>query len=510
MPTLSPAVAGGTGVSRGSMSSASLAGPSLIGGSLRTVPTVGSTTFSGMPTAIVTSPTTTPAPATTPAPPAPASVPAVWSTLDADTQSVARGDTEKPSQTEETPGKPEKKERSSRSGKRKKTEESDSGKKVKLALIAGASVVVLMFTLAGAWLIYKFTKKVEPQPTQSGPQVNSRKITVSKIPGEGTAGTLREALNLAQPGYTIVITEPRLTEGSLQLARHKHKDLVIESATPDGKPAIIEYAGLKGGIMLDASNVEGLQLRNVEFDGKGSADTAVQIFGITPSTTFENVTVRNVVKKGFHLWSVTGSAEHPIVLDRARVVLTPTMEGGVVSFVSGALDNKFIIIRNSRFEGPPGGIGIRIDGPVMDMDINNNRFFNLTAAVLFTHQGRALKGTITNNTLYTVTVGLLFEVPAKDQTSFGFRVNQNYFSRTPELARSVGPVVSLTSENNLHDAASATIPGVPMGTSPLLNSTKIDSPTLPNPNPEDDATFLRFPLNTPLTIGPNKIRVGAQ
>src|SRR5439155_18686302 len=99
MPTLSPAVAGGAGGMRASAPAPSLAGASF-GGGLRTVPSAGGTTFSGMPTQVAT--VSTPAPVTTPAPHS-ANAPAVWSTLDADTQSVARGDTAKPKPVEELP-----------------------------------------------------------------------------------------------------------------------------------------------------------------------------------------------------------------------------------------------------------------------------------------------------------------------------------------------------------------------------------------------------------------------
>ena len=119
---------------------------------------------------------------------------------------------------------------------------------------------------------------------------------MSKAGGEGTARTLREAINRAGEGWTIAIAEPRLSEPALVLKDSKYKDLTIESATPDGKPAVIEYAGVKGGTVLDLSTVEGLRLRNVEFDGKGSAEVGVQVSGVCPGTTLEGVTIRGVQK----------------------------------------------------------------------------------------------------------------------------------------------------------------------------------------------------------------------
>jgi serine/threonine protein kinase len=516
MPTLSPVVAGlASSGARGPQPSPSMVGASLAGGGLRTVQSLGSTSLSGMPTAIVSG--TTPAPAATPAPPAPANAPGVWTTLDTDTQSVAKGDTDRPPPKPEDLPPPDKKEdeRPSRVGKK--------AKKAKMMLVAAAvgSVVLLAGTIAGVWLIVaKFAGKTEPTQAATTPTPSAHRITVTKAGGEHTAPTLREALTRVGPGDTIVIAEPRIAEASLKLERRRHKDLVIESGTPDGKPAVIEFTGIKGGVMLEATDVEGLRIRNVEFDGNRSADVGIRIDNIMPGATFEGVTVRNVLKSGFHLWRVTGTADRPIVLDRVRVVLLPQTEAGVLSQAvvtpGNVLENKFIIVRNSRFEGP-GGSGVRVDGPAVDLDISHNRFFSLNAAASFVRPtGKVSKGNFSNNTTYRTNAGLQFETSVNDG-QYQFSVTQNYFAMTPVLLRANGAVPGLTSANNLHDPASGTQPGMPpppdmmppkFGT-PTLNSTKLDAPKLPNPNPEDDATFLRFPPNTGPTVGP-KLPVGAR
>ena len=66
-----------------------------------------------------------------------------------------------------------------------------------------------------------------------------------------------------------------------------------------------------------------------------------------------------------------------------------------------------------------------------------------------------------------------------------------------------GAVPEFSAENKVLDAESN--PG-----HPPLPAEKIPTPTLPEPNPDDDATFLRFPANTGPTVGPNKTRAGAQ
>src|SRR5262249_19948137 len=116
-------------------------------------------------------------------------------------------------------------------------------------------------------------------------------------------------------------------------------------------------------------------------------------------------------------------------------------------------------------------------------------------------------------------VGLLFEAQAYDG-AYELKVALNYFAQTTALLMTpippppqpptpapnppLGPqpVPGLVSENNLHDAASQ--PGNP----PLASSPT--TVALPPPNPDDDATFLRFPGSNFPTVGPSKTRVGAQ
>lgn len=522
MPTLSPAVVG-IGTSRGTVSSFSGA-PTLVGGTLRTVPAAGSTTFTGMPTAIANAPPTLPATA----PPAPLpppipqqsnGVPAVWETLDFDTQSVASDDTDKaPKKIEE---RPEEKERPSRVGRRGPPQSDRT-----LAMYALIGAAALVVVVVAVWFVFLKGrgKNPDPNPNPNPQGVQTRKITVSSSGSENTVKTLREALARVNEGDTIVIAESRLIEPALTLSRDKHKNLVIESATPDGRPAVIEYAGPRNGVMLDAKSVEGLHIKDVEFDGKGKsgiADTGVQISMVASGTTLENVIVRNVAKGGIVLWNVTGENQ-PITLDRVRIVNMASSDGGVISRATspnGSLPNKFIVVKNSRFEG--AGAGVRVEGPVLELDVYNNRFYNLNSAVQFTQPNSgASKGRIANNTIYQANTGLSFDVPPPPQPSaagtfpppppaipdishYAIKVAQNYFARTNQLAHSTGFLLDLSFENNLHDANSK------QSATMRIPATKINSPTLMNPNPEDDARFLRFQGEFP-TAGPNKVRVGAE
>jgi tRNA A-37 threonylcarbamoyl transferase component Bud32 len=501
MPALSPAVAGGAAAGRGGPAAA----PSAVAPGVPTMgllrPSAASTTLSGMPTAVASGSHEKPAA------PAAEEEPAVWSSLDGETQSVARGDTGRPPpKREELPDEAE--ERPSRVARR---QQAKAGK-WKVALVALGGVALLAATAGGGWLIVsKLAGKREPQP-HAGPQpqqpAGAHRITVSKAGGEGTARTLREAINRAGEGWTIAIAEPRLSEPALVLKDSKYKDLTIESATPDGKPAVIEYAGVKGGTVLDLSTVEGLRLRNVEFDGKGSAEVGVQVSGVCPGTTLEGVTVRGVQKVGFRLWNAAGAAGRSLTLDRPRVVLPNGAEAGVLSMATGSLQNKFIAIKGGRFEGSGGGSGVRLDGPAHDLDLSNNRFFHLGAAVSFHRPDGGAR--FTNNTVYQVHVGLQFDVPGPEPKGpvhplhYDLHVKFNYFAHTPELLKCPVPIEGLIAEDNRHD------PNSGLGNFPPSGAAKLDSPTLPKPDPADDAHFLHFPPNAAPTAGPNRGRVGVQ
>jgi serine/threonine protein kinase len=487
MPTLSPLVASTLTTTR--PAAPPLAGVAPVATAPRTIAATSSSTYT-------TIPTVAPAPAlatvTTPPPAATVETATVWANLDIDTQSVARGDTQTPRPRDDArPARP------LRSPRRTAPAEQPS----RTWLIVGIAATVLLGVVGIAIYFAFANKSVPPAPAPPPPAASaSRTITVSKTEGENTVATLREALLKATAGDTIVITEPRLTEVALTLLKNKHKDLTIESATPDGKPAVIEYVGLKGGTMLTMSDVEGVRLKNVELDGKGQAEIGVQMGGPTPGVTVENVLIRNVLHRGLYLINTAGEPSRPVTFDGLRVLVKPEMEAGIVLFASSQAASRHIVIKNSRWEGP-GKAAIRVDGAITDCDIRHNRFYHLNAVLSFTPlNGRTCRGQFSNNTVYQVQNAWHFENPGKGRVEWTIQLN--YFARTAAILTTPEPVNGLTTANNFHDAATQV--GHPSFTSTLLNE-----PTLPPPNPNDDATFLRFPPSAAPTAGPEKARVGA-
>ena len=280
LPNISPAAGGGS-----ARSSATMIG---IGGSARV-------NGSGRPD----SPTVI-APGTLPVAMTPSPVPAVWESLDSETQTISRSDTDRSTKERlplpsHLPISPE----------RRRT-----------LLYVGLGLVLLV----GFCGIYLAFFKDSSRPHDPGGSAHSHKrIIVSKTGGENTYATLREALAKAGPGDTIAIVEPRLVEAAIRLDPQRHRDLTIEAATADGKSVVIEPDRQQVTVMVDALSIEGLRLRNVELDGRRMADVGIQLSGTISGTALEGVTIQGTKVAGIKLSNAAGEVGRPI-LDRTMPI----------------------------------------------------------------------------------------------------------------------------------------------------------------------------------------------
>ena len=483
LPRLSPAASGGAGASMTRVASGTRTAPSLIGGNM-TTPWPGGPGGSdrGQAGAPV------PLPAVPPAPP-PAADNGVWEALGAETQDAARGDTPRTEPVVKPP-------LSSRVLKRH-----PQAKSRRTPLLVAGGAVLLVAAAVGVYLAF-FNKKPQPDAPGGGPA--SRRLVVSKTPGEGTVGTLREALARAAAGETIVIAEERLVEPNLQVTPKTAKDVTVESGLPGGKAAVIELPPTATGQVLQVNSADGFRLRNVEIDGKGAADIGVSVVGLCPGATFEGVTVRGVKLAGFRLLNASGDAARPMTFGRVRVV-GPVEVAGVDVTAHAGLETRRLVVRGGRFEA--GKAGVRVGGAVSGLEVADNRFYNLDAAVVFgaPPDGAPLQGEVTGNTVYECGAGVVFEFPPATKGKVGLTVAQNYFGKTAAVLRSGAPggaVAGVTVKDN------GSGPGSGPGNFPSAGVFGAPAPDLPT-NPDDDARFLRPPGGPP-TVGPGKVPVGVQ
>lgn len=366
-----------------------------------------------------------------------------------------------------------------------------------LALVA-VGALAIVGTAAGIYIAV--TGKSTPDPVVPGER--SKRIVVSRSPSAGTDpthATLAEALQKASPGDTIVISEPTLAEPALRLINKK--DLTIESGLPGGSPVLIDFSSSGGSTlpMISLSNCENIRFRNIELDGKGVADMGVQITGVAPGVTLEGVTVRNVKSAPFRFSTVAGQPGRPAVLDRVRAIMSPLNRAAVIIAVptDSTTETRHVAIRNSRFEGPSKA-GVLCEGSLVEVDVGNNRFFNLESAIVMTRvgEGRPYKVRLTQNTFCEAKIGLQFI--GEGAGKMDVALTRNYFAKTQNIVDGPG-VVGMASIDNAQRESG---PGNNMS----ITAQPLDAPQLPPPNPADDATFLRFPGGGPVVNGS---RVGA-
>jgi serine/threonine protein kinase len=419
----------------------------------------------------------------------------VWESLGDDTQPVVSADTARP-----RPTRPPAADRGGKTG--PPSARKPRGKMLPV-LLAGGLLLLLGGAAFGVW--YGFLRTRSEAPSQEPPAAAPHRLVVAKT-GEGTFPSLALALKKADPGDTIVIADERIAEPTVRFP--KLRDVTIESGLPDGKSATIEFAAASGPV-LDVADWDNVRVRNLELDGKGTADVGVSVSGVCRGVTFENLTVRGVRQTGFKLRNAAGDAGRPILMDRCRVVLAPAGETAVSVTVDPRLECRALAIRNCRFEGP-GKAGVRLDGPMSDVEVSGNRLFKLDDGFVFGQapDNKVVKVRVTGNTVFdAANAGVRFEAGAKGKMDVV--IAKNYFGKTPAVAKAdeakpedpPQPIPGVEFKENGFGPGSG--PGNVQNSASAANG-----PELKSLNPDDDATFLKFPADAGPTVGAKKERVG--
>jgi len=507
MPQLSPAVLGGASGGRGPSAAAVAAAAQRSMTTSYPVAGGGPGSGSGSGVRVSSSPSMaasgsggggrTPAPGTLPPIPTGAAN-GVWDSL-GDAPAASGEDTARPARTPE-PAKPRP---------AKPPAPARARRPARPLVLAAVGLLLLAGAGVGAYALF-FAKRDTVDPGGDPTHPAGKRLLVSKATAgaENTFSSLQAAIRAAAPGDTIAIQEPMLSEPAFKLSRQVTKgDITIESGLPGGKAAVIEFSSVVSGAggtdpvpMVEVGGVENVRFRNVEFDGKGVADFAVKVNGNAPGVTFEGVTVRNVKKAAFYLYNTAAPAGRPVTLDRVRVLISAANDAAVKIEAGGTLQSRNIVVRNSRFEGPGQKVAVRVDGPVVDLEIAGNRVYRVETAFAFGKppEGQPVRAQITQNTVVDTRAGVVFNGPGK----FEVAVARNYFARTEAAVRADGGAVAgATYADNGCD------PQTQPGVVPPANLTRFDAPQLSNPNPDDDATFLHFPGGSGPVIG--AVRVGA-
>jgi hypothetical protein len=237
----------------------------------------------------------------------------------------------------------------------------------------------------------------------------------------------------------------------------------------------------------------------------------VQISGKATGTTIEGVSVRGTKTAGFKLANAAGEPGRPILLSRCRATVATSVQTGVWLNASNA-DTLSAHVQGLRVDGTTGaGVGVRIEGACADVEIAESRFYNLDAAVWFGKPptGKLVGGRVVANTVYQSAAGLNFyHTPPGPPTrepppgKFELTVERNYFANTLALAVAGAPRPTGVKSND-----NAIGPESAQGLFPII-ATPLPKPTLFDPDPADDASFLRFPGGPP-DLPPKNVKVGA-
>ncbi|MFO0826048.1 MAG: protein kinase [Gemmataceae bacterium] len=363
-------------------------------------------------------------------------------------------------------------------------------------LLAGVALLAFLGIAVGLYFAFSGGGSVA---TNTGPTEDDGKLVF--VDNETT---LSQALTKVQAGGKIHIKSAKITTPGLSLKRKEHKDITIEG--PEGKPAIIEVQGSPEA-MLNLSSVEGVRLKNLDFEGMGRANYGVVVNGSCPGFVMEGCSIKGTKLACVRFYNASGG-DKQLLVDRCRFHMNPNQTGILIEAIAtGQNDTRRLTIRNSRFEGAPGGHagkGIRIDSATTELELTGNRFFNTEAAFAFSRPpaNKTVKAQIVSNTVYEARVGLEFDMGGGGQSgNYDLSVRQNYFAKTRDCMQGNG---QLPPGNNLPGIAPDTNgqgPNSNPGNLKELGLIRVDNPQLADPDLNNDATFLRFPGGPPEANG---------
>jgi polygalacturonase len=328
-----------------------------------------------------------------------------------------------------------------------------------------------------------------------------------------THATLRAALAAAQPGTKIVLLDEALDEPAISTLSSKPKegltDCTIESGSPSKTTTWkVSANSPSASSALEFQGLSGLTLSGLTIDCNRQCRFGVSILGLCPGLTLKNVTIKNCEMAGVRIDNAGGDPGKPIRLDGVRVSATsdkPLMAGVLIT-ASPTLPNKSIQIANSRFDGP-GTDGVRIAGPLNDVEIVNNRFGVWQNGLTFSSGMPAdatCKLTLASNTFFQFEHGIRCDVAMPKTVKGDVVIRQNLFVTGQTVSQGPsGAIVGLSASDNARDKATALGKTLDIPADEIAGQLPID--------PANDATYLKGAKDSPFaTFGPKQVPVGAR
>lgn len=445
---------------------------------------------------------------------------AVWESLAADTNNVARDKTS--SRTPAPQVKPKSVKKIAPAPKPTPPPRK-SVKKPKLMWL----IVTLVIVAAGAsFCVYWFVLRTPEKKDDQQDQNTDPRLTVSKAGSSGKYNSVRDALAKAKEGDRIIIEDSPWEEDLQYIYSPNHgKGITIEGA--EGREIVWKLPpGISGEGIIKLADPRGLKIRHLKFDGGDRIGNAILVGGNAAGLVIEDIAVFNTKEGGIKFKDCVGGPDgEQAVVQHIRVVCDPNKatDAGITFFASddvraGKRDlriNDGILVRDSRFEGPFRKGAFSIQGSTNRIELKHNRIFQAVNGVYFGEfkAGYGYRIRIIGNTFFDITdAGIHFKNAAlaaqpPNNAQQGLDIEQDYFATNAAMNNFViirsddnAPFPIRTNANNARN--SLTKEG-----NPPINATPVDAPL--SVDPKDDRQFLRYDKTSPLyKVAPNSKPVG--
>jgi serine/threonine protein kinase len=298
-------------------------------------------------------------------------------------------------------------------------------------LISGAAVLLIMVG-AGAYVVYLLAQIWFNDPTAKlPPHAERRPLLVSQRDSGAPFKTLRDALLQAKSGDRIILQDEVIKEPFPSIDA-RIIGLSIE-AGPNGTEWQAPDNQKPDEQLVALTDLEGLKLRRIRFNGRGRTTTLVTISGRCPGLVLEDVLLEGFSRKGLVIANCVGDGRQNVEIRRLRTVAGEKAEASVVLDVNDKVTNNPVntnlAFHECRFEGPCEA-GILIKGAVADSEVARCRFFRCEDGILV-KKAAALRRVglqVFNNTFYEIKGGgIRFEVTPTADSRVGLA--NNLFAR---------------------------------------------------------------------------------
>jgi hypothetical protein len=184
-------------------------------------------------------------------------------------------------------------------------------------------------------------------PDKSGTPKGRQPIRV----GGANAETLAQALNRARRGEHIIL-EGDIAEYGVAV-RSNLSGLTIEAAPDKTVVWKAPPGAASDSKLLYIESATNVTIKGIHFDGNGTTEALILLFGKCTGTHLEKLQLRNFGKYGVLFSNCEGDSDHRVVLRELEFLTTPTSTA--VRFQNlrqpGITQNRFIRLEGCRFEG---------------------------------------------------------------------------------------------------------------------------------------------------------------